>query len=748
MPNIVKFIVNALRDADSVPAILQAEIGNVLPKAHHAVLSIWHDELPDGRDLLFIAGDKETAHYQRLRAQVNLQIFPRSIVFLERHRRAIETASGQKSIIDVVIGDQPDGVKWSQRNDRYKLRLAKPLWDGLVPDEILTTTYKHTLTQLEESVSLGNPLPSWHLTVDAGRSLRQELEDQLRFQRRYFIDKLSDVNSRAPLLLAASTLTPPDDICELRGRHFPQVSSEVWKNFRQKKLWLAIDFEIIEDFVSFLQGLRCYAADCQCFRSQLFVKDPRRAIALLAAYPTADRITHSRLDLGQVLDQIITEFIDVMRRTTNPGRAIDDPYLKALDSALSASGGNGKGTLTKWCNDLSKDLIGKGALKAPADLFPLARASFAMAARLAREHGVHEGRQLDYSFVMGSSAYLWPEVEETLSEETLTNQKVGDPAKLDAADLVGAHWSIFQFERVFGFIELRTALDIGVPVIGKVVKIRPPVNWSGLYSQMAQHVAQHAGPCFVIHARGTGKVVLYYWAKDANGSSAVKALIWDTQRNVIDIEESRVDLIVKAILNVVGNGGKRFEEVLRSAIEEVSEARGEGAMLVVVPEGQENHLKKKVDASVRDMDGQEQKMAWRDQKRPEWLDRTLLRAMLILDGATVLYGKKQIKPRVVVYPHINCSTCETTHAFSVIDLESRESSNCLGLTPANLKRLIEGARRALAGKGSKHHGAANLSVLLFKENGEGSDGFQVVTISADGPIRQWPQHILEEKRSL
>jgi len=429
--------------------------------------------------------------------------------------------------------------------------------------------------------------------------------------------------------------------------------------------------------------------------------------------------------------------IDVQTNQSSDPIAWDDPYLKALDSALSAGDAQGVQILSDWCSDVSQNLQRLDILKDRVDSLPLAKASLALAARLAREHGVHEGRELHYSFVIGTSDKLWPEIEETLSEET----PAAGGTKPNVAELVGAHWSIFQVERVFGFIELRTALDIGVPVIGKVVKIRPPVNWSGLYSQMAQHLAQHAWPCFVIHARGTGKVVLYY-STDANDSRAVKALIWDTPRNVIDIEESRVDPIVRAIRKVVGKGGERFMEVLRSAIEEVSDARGEGAMLVVVPANKKNLLKKKVDASVRDMDSQKQKMAWRDQKKPEWLDRTLLRAMLVLDGATVLYGKKQIRPRVVVYPHIKCSTCDTTHAFSVIGLES-----CLRRNSAKLATLIEGARRALAGKGSRHHSAANLSVLLFKAKRKkarrkSSDGFQVVTISADGPIRQWPQHIL------
>lgn len=45
---------------------------------------------------------------------------------------------------------------------------------------------------------------------------------------------------------------------------------------------------------------------------------------------------------------------------------------------------------------------------------------------------------------------------------------------------------------------------------------------------------------------------------------------------------------------------------------------------------------------------------------------------------------------------------------------------------------------SLDGKGSKHHGAANLTVLFWhkKKQGKISD-FEIVTISADGPVINW-----------
>lgn len=166
---------------------------------------------------------------------------------------------------------------------------------------------------------------------------------------------------------------------------------------------------------------------------------------------------------------------------------------------------------------------------------------------------------------------------------------------------------------------------------------------------------------------------------------------------------------------------KRYlKKIISEAIEEISEAEGEGAMLIIVND------KVNVENFVACMDKDNLQMEWRKKNKPmKFLDKTLLRAMLIMDGATLIKSESDsstIEPRFLVYPH------HDNRAFSVLD-----NSNTLN-DYINLG--------VLKGKGSRHHGAANLSVLLLIEQQESLQNtplpFSIITISADGPVKQWP----------
>lgn len=131
--------------------------------------------------------------------------------------------------------------------------------------------------------------------------------------------------------------------------------------------------------------------------------------------------------------------------------------------------------------------------------------------------------------------------------------------------------------------------------------------------------------------------------------------------------------------------------------------------------------------------------------------------MLVLDGATLL-TKDTIEPRFVVYPHHNYNG--TPQAFSLTPVANDVDSLLqlfpnLSLSTHARKRLATRISSVLAGKGSKHHGAANASVLLWeaaqeqrkqnKELGKSAQGqklgFRIITISADGPIKEWPDEL-------
>lgn len=183
--------------------------------------------------------------------------------------------------------------------------------------------------------------------------------------------------------------------------------------------------------------------------------------------------------------------------------------------------------------------------------------------------------------------------------------------------------------------------------------------------------------------------------------------------------------------------GMYLKRIITETIEEITEAEGEGAMLIIANDGA------RIDKFLSSMDKDNLQMEWRKSKRLEFVDKTLLRAMLIMDGSTLIKSdsnNSKIEPRFVVYPH------DKNSAFSVLD-----DSN---------KLKIDLNLDVLRGKGSKHHGAANLSMLLvlnnqvhisefkkyLEKNQQLNLPFQIVTISADGPIKQWPNVLRKTKK--
>jgi hypothetical protein len=177
---------------------------------------------------------------------------------------------------------------------------------------------------------------------------------------------------------------------------------------------------------------------------------------------------------------------------------------------------------------------------------------------------------------------------------------------------------------------------------------------------------------------------------------------------------------------------EHLRAVMRDVIEEISEAEGEGCLIVFVSD---EAIARKY---IRAMDRPERSMVWRrDAPRLIGLDRTLLRSMAILDGMTLVAGDRII-PRMVAYPHMN------DKAFCFADVVCSKGDHPIKV------RLVEKGMftpvntcKALDGKGSKHNGAAGLSLVLWWEREYNQDEnrlrFEIVTVSADGPVKSWPE---------
>lgn len=347
---------------------------------------------------------------------------------------------------------------------------------------------------------------------------------------------------------------------------------------------------------------------------------------------------------------------------------------------------------------------------------------------------MHEGRSLKFAFIYADGR-CWQVVQDTISNE-ISNESV--LISSDFADYVEAHWSIFQQDRIVGLIDiddirrLRADNKKGIR-ISQMVRLKP---YAELPGQLFKEVTNKVKGSYVVYSSGDGRVHIFTEGKEI--------IQWNTRTNNVEVIEDKVQEIVEHALTVIGISRSRLiKNTIEAAIQEVSEAQGEGAMLIISEEGL-------IGSYLQQMDENKKQMVWRQKKPIIAIDKTLLRAMLILDGATVIQlkeGDKHIEPRFVVYPHCKCDK-----AFSVLSGDYHKSKCPVKGWQSSIQPHLN--LKELEGKGSKHHGAANLSVLMVLNNKRCLTNFKkylnssssrklnlpfcIITISADGPIKQWP----------
>lgn len=683
------------------------QLGEFLPLTHHAVLSIWHYALPDERALAFL-GPSTTAGKQRIRTDLIHQLFPRATLLTERHRKA-SSCRGSFSCLSIEVcsdHNKNDYVSWTQW-PKARLALSEPCWKELLPPDFLIR-FENTVERIERILG-SEPEKNWHHVVDAGRTLREEFANWLHLCRRQIGNQAGK-----ELLPAVSGMADWEQVKNCRHREFPDVPLD---RLASKEITWFVDSETIDDFLGLLQALRCYMGDNRHLVSWLWkYSGGNQALAVLAVAESTPPPNHKAVLGSANLGLIYTShFLPRMTEaqkhlaTNAPGRTqeevrIPDDIERVVNTWLS------RPSLNRACG---MRLV-------------------ALAKELAEKHAVHEGRQLHYRFIYASSASLWPEIEEVLSFEAASDYPRGTGQTIsDQAKSLEAHWSIFQPERVFGIIDALSNSHGDQPRIQRVVRVRPPAKWSGLESEAMDGLAKASKPCLTL-------VVLRQWMVRLSFSrDGVKtdSLLWDVRKQKPEPPDS-VQELAQTLATAAGIAEARVRSVLATVLSEVSEAASEGALLIAVGNG---NVQDVVRRTCMEMDSPENQMAWRNNKQLRWVDRTLLRAMLILDGATVIQpncGQEAIvRPRLVVYPFVFCRQhpSEST-GFSVISWKPPEGAEGCGC-PRPAKDLLTSVQKRLVGKGSRKHGGANISVLLQNAGGESC----VVSVSADGPIEKWPE---------
>lgn len=304
---------------------------------------------------------------------------------------------------------------------------------------------------------------------------------------------------------------------------------------------------------------------------------------------------------------------------------------------------------------------------------------------------------------------------------------------LEFAKLIRSHWSIFQQTRVTGLIEFTDIPHYskgGEVFLSKLVRLKTSHAGSELPGQVARNVTNADKKSLVIRTQGDGRVLIYREGR------LVYELDVKTGEENPDPESGLKSMIENALNTCNVSRHPHYYEylkpVLQQVIEEISDAQGEGCFVVFAPDSSGSD----VESFLERMDRQGRHMVWRRPRQLLGIDASLLRALLILDGAT-LVSASTVEPRFLVHSYDDCNPA---HGFSAIRLMDNKGT-CRyydtiksGLSKTRRLKKLREKLLSLDGKGTRHHGAANLTILLWQKK---ISNFQVVTISADGPVTNW-----------
>jgi hypothetical protein len=679
-----------------------------------AIITVWDPKLPLGRFSHFM-NDQED--YYRALANINLSIFGRGTTLNER-LLCFSARVGWKPVqIEITVNNDED-LLFKVDNNVARIILSTTTWEKF---RIHNT---RGFLELREQMIEQNLPPT-----EAGRTLEELYGSNLRRQRLCILDEclgiFADTDNKSDFFETLWYLTSDEDIRFYRKK---QKFSEQ-EDISFKHLSPSVDFALVDEFLAFLQALSYYYSDSKnIIGVSKASKSPGRKYSRLPDFGASINIIsteHLKLPEGE---GIRSKFERILTASSDkPSEILGKRKMKKI------SLGEPNSKFQMALNDPNFD---SEHIKKQVEMFP----NFynLMIAMDLLSNTIHEGRDLLFTFLYGEGD-VWRVTQNVLSEEE-PEMYSKLPKAREFAHLMEHHWSIFQGERVAGFIDKtqanRVKLEGGIP-LSKIIQLKP---FSPLYSKLLKQSLGMLEEGIAVSTSGRGRVRIYY--KHSNDN--VQIIQWDTISNELELLSKDIGSIADTILKLSISGDfqhiNRVKAVIEEAIEEVSDSLGEGAMIIV---GEEDYIKN----YLQDMDIDEAKMNWRVRNPLILLDKILLRTLLIMDGATWFVKnnnpiKSFVEPRFVVYPH--CSQCNPSHAFSALD----ENCKAYATIPGPTRDSIKDNKRILNGKGSKHHGAANLSLLLFILNKCKPDNnkFRIFTVSADGPIKEWPHELLIERR--
>jgi len=341
----------------------------------------------------------------------------------------------------------------------------------------------------------------------------------------------------------------------------------------------------------------------------------------------------------------------------------------------------------------------------------------------------HEGKPCKFAFISGTEQ-VWPVVAEIVgidfySKKELINSELAN-MKFDPdlyTQICEANYSIFQVSRVVGFFNVKTQ------TLNKIIRLRDPseeeiqlredpvVDQDDFFCWAIERIFKvSSGKTCIVSTEGDGKVRVYSHSDQESGELL---LLWDIGKGKLrpplgENDQEDIVNVIKTQLGINNNNDLRIKKIIKT-IRKISANVGEGAALILA----------------KDDNATKAYLTSMELLKPSWL-RTLslddphyiLHAAFIMDGACLI-TKSKIEPRQAIYPHTK------NGAWGLQNIINHNG----------FKRNKEKIIKKLSGKGSKTHASANLSTVVNRN--PQSPQVVVISISADGPIKIWPQELLK-----
>ncbi len=497
------------------------------------VVTFWDEKFSEGRIWNFLPCDK-AENFENL-AELNLHIFGRGTTLNERLLSFAENNRDKNYVKLGIHIDNGDLLKCSVNEERAIIHIGENIWEKL--GNIDNTDYN----KFRESVLEEGQL------LDGARVIRNTYGKELRKCRleavvnnwRSLFKREKDEQDFFKLLYLT---TPNNEIQKYRE------SQGLEKINSSEQLFLGTDFGLVDNFVSFLQALAHFYQNAKVILGTCRAWERKSGI-LYPEYGCAVNLI-SENENFKIKNNTITKIMDLAEKIARIIKIQDSLYIKLPlnqnETNLIQKKGNKsfQDNFQQALNDpnLDRELKEKieDKLKDSRGLKNLLNAVGLLSSK------VHEGCKLSFTFLYGGGT-SWRIIEDTLSEEEKGKYQLKIKLPEDFAKVVEEHWSVFQGERVAGFIDAtKLAHNEAEIPFTKIVRLNP---YHTLPGPLFKECVRISHDSLIIYSSGNGKVRVFSFEEDKKVGREM--FRWDTINNKIEKTSWEVNQIADDILKLL-----------------------------------------------------------------------------------------------------------------------------------------------------------------------------------------------------